>query len=223
MVKSIHPPCPVPFPKRSKPRWGCLPFRGYLKIFGADYVYLLHAGWLTSKLGFQRYWVKFSVAKSKLGSDHKRPISNPPTPLPPMFKTAKFQICQRCYQPNLPFDFGGYDYWRLWILAGTALADLKFGVCGCRPVNLWTPFKPGEIILWLILALYSSIRDGFCWVIWARLINETGSRNLAPRVGLPGCQIEISNISTGQAVDQHLKIYYMLFLSSVRSDQKSDV
>jgi len=35
--------------------------------------------------------------------------------------------------PNLTFDFGSYDYWRLWILAGTALAVLNFGVCGCRP------------------------------------------------------------------------------------------
>jgi len=34
---------------------------------------------------------------------------------------------------NLTFDFGGYDYWRLWILEGTALAVLKLGVCGCRP------------------------------------------------------------------------------------------
>jgi len=51
-----------------------------------------------------------------------------------MFKTAKFQIRPRRYQPNLTFDLGGYvDYWRLWILAGTALAVLKFGVCGCRP------------------------------------------------------------------------------------------
>ena len=37
---------------------------------------------------------------SKSGSYHKRKISNPPTPLPPMFKTAKFQIHQRRYQPN---------------------------------------------------------------------------------------------------------------------------
>jgi len=50
-----------------------------------------------------------------------------------MFKTAKFQIRQRRYQPNLSFDFGGNDYWRFWILAGTALAVLNFGVCGCRP------------------------------------------------------------------------------------------
>jgi len=50
-----------------------------------------------------------------------------------MFKTAKFQIRQRRYQPNLIFHFGGYDYWRLRILAGTALVVLKFGVCGCRP------------------------------------------------------------------------------------------
>jgi len=50
-----------------------------------------------------------------------------------MFKTAKFQIRQRRYQPNVTVDFGGYDYWRLWALAGTALAVLKFGVCGCRP------------------------------------------------------------------------------------------
>jgi len=35
------------------------------------------------------------------GNYHKRQISNPPTPLPPMFKTAKFQISQRRYQPNL--------------------------------------------------------------------------------------------------------------------------
>jgi len=52
-----------------------------------------------------------------------------------MFKTVKFQTHQRRYQPNLTlpnltFDFGGYDYWRLWILAGKALAVLKFGVCG---------------------------------------------------------------------------------------------
>jgi len=50
-----------------------------------------------------------------------------------MFKTAKFQIRQRRYQPNLTFDFGGYDYWRLSILAGTALAVLKLGVGGCHP------------------------------------------------------------------------------------------
>jgi len=60
-----------------------------------------------------------------------------------MFRTAKFQIRQRRYQPNLTlsnltlssltFDFGGYDYWRLWILAGTALSGLKFGIRGCRP------------------------------------------------------------------------------------------
>jgi len=30
------------------------------------------------------------------GSYHKRQISNPPTPLPPMFKTAKVQFRQRC-------------------------------------------------------------------------------------------------------------------------------
>jgi len=51
---------------------------------------------------------------------------------------AKFLIRQRRYQrnlalPNLTFDFGGYDHWRLWILAGTALAVPKFGVCGCHP------------------------------------------------------------------------------------------
>jgi len=45
-----------------------------------------------------------------------------------MFKTAKFRIRQRRYQSNL--TFGGYEYWLLWILAGTALAVLKFGVCG---------------------------------------------------------------------------------------------
>jgi len=60
-------------------------------------------------------------------SYHKRQVSNPPTPLPPMYKTAKFQIRQRRCQPNLTlanltFDFGGYDHWRSWILAGTALA-----------------------------------------------------------------------------------------------------
>jgi len=44
---------------------------------------------------------------------------------------AKYQIRQRRYQPNL--TFGGYDYWRLWILAGTVLAVLKFGVRGCHP------------------------------------------------------------------------------------------
>jgi len=33
--------------------------------------------------------------------------------------------------PNLTFDCGGYDYWRLWMLAGTAFTVLKF-VCGCR-------------------------------------------------------------------------------------------
>jgi len=32
---------------------------------------------------------------------HKRQISNSPTPLPPMLKTANFQIRQRRYQPNL--------------------------------------------------------------------------------------------------------------------------
>jgi len=44
---------------------------------------------------------------------------------------AKFQSRKRHYQPNLTFYFGGYDYWHLWILAGTALAVLKFSVCGC--------------------------------------------------------------------------------------------
>jgi len=61
---------------------------------------------------------------------YQRQISKPPTPLPPMFKTAKFQIRQRS---NLTFEFGGYDYWRLWILVGMALVVLKFEVCGCRP------------------------------------------------------------------------------------------
>jgi len=45
-----------------------------------------------------------------LGSYHKRQISNPPTLLPPMLKSLRFQICQRPCQPNLTFDFGGYDY-----------------------------------------------------------------------------------------------------------------
>jgi len=63
-----------------------------------------------------------------------------------MFKTTKFQIHQRRYQPNLTytnliFDFGGYDYWRLWILAGTALAVLKFGVFGCRPTKQTFGFR----------------------------------------------------------------------------------
>jgi len=58
-----------------------------------------------------------------------------------MFKTAKFQTRQRRYQPNLTFDLGGYDYWRLWILAGTALAVLKFGVCGCRPTYILTHYR----------------------------------------------------------------------------------
>jgi len=53
-----------------------------------------------------------------------------------MVKTAKFQFRQHRYKPNLTFDFGGYDYWRLWILADAALAVLKFGVCGYRPVRL---------------------------------------------------------------------------------------
>jgi len=65
-----------------------------------------------------------------------------------MFKTAKFQIRQRRYQsnltyltePNLTFDFGGYVYWRVGILAGTALAVLKFGVCGYRPTLYCSPF-----------------------------------------------------------------------------------
>jgi len=35
-----------------------------------------------------------------LGSYHKRQILNPRTPLPPMVKSAKFQIRQRSYQPN---------------------------------------------------------------------------------------------------------------------------
>jgi len=52
-----------------------------------------------------------------------------------LFKTAKFQICQRRYQPNLTFDFGGYDYWHLRILANTALVVLKFGV-GAAPVQV---------------------------------------------------------------------------------------
>jgi len=53
---------------------------------------------------------------------------------------AKFQIRERryhqCPKPpnfkstnaaNLTFDFGGYDYWHLRILADTALTVLKFG------------------------------------------------------------------------------------------------
>jgi len=71
-----------------------------------------------------------------MGSFHKRQVKNLPTPIL-MLKTTKIQIRQRRYQPNLTlpnltFEFGGYDYWRLWILAVTTLAVLKFGVCGCR-------------------------------------------------------------------------------------------
>jgi len=44
-------------------------------------------------------------------SHHKRQISNPPRPLPPMFKTAKCHPPpQRRYQRNLWL-------WRLWLLA----------------------------------------------------------------------------------------------------------
>jgi len=51
-------------------------------------------------------WVTILLAEQEenchdKGSYHKRQISNPPTPLPLMFKTAKFQIRQRRYQPNL--------------------------------------------------------------------------------------------------------------------------
>jgi len=77
------------------------------------------------------YFVHGFTFLPPLSSFLKRQISNPPTPLPPMFKTAKFQIRLRCYQPNLTSDSSGSDYWRLWILAGTALAVFKFGVCGC--------------------------------------------------------------------------------------------
>jgi len=55
-------------------------------------------------------YVSSTHRELKKDSYHKRKISNPPTPLPPMFKTAKFQIRQRHYQPNPTFDFGGYDY-----------------------------------------------------------------------------------------------------------------
>jgi len=48
---------------------------------------------------------------------------------------AKFLIRQRRYQPNLTFDFGGYDYWRLWILVGTALAVLKFAFVGAAALD----------------------------------------------------------------------------------------
>jgi len=76
---------------------------------------------------------------------------------------AKFQIRQRRYhqcsklpnfkstnaatnqtKPILTFDFGGYDYWRLLILAGTALAVLKFFVCGCRPKNRTAMHEDGS-------------------------------------------------------------------------------
>jgi len=68
------------------------------------------------------------------GSYHKRQISNPPTPLPPMFKNTKFQTRKRRYQPNLTlpnliFDFG-YYYWRLWMLAGTAFAVWNLAFVG---------------------------------------------------------------------------------------------
>ena len=55
-----------------------------------------------------------------------------------MFKTAKFQIRQRRYQPNLTEP--NLRLWWLWLLAlmdtaaGTALAVLKFDVCGYRPI-----------------------------------------------------------------------------------------
>jgi len=43
------------------------------------------------------------------GSYHKPLISNPPTPLPPMFKTApNFKSTNA--GTNLTFDFGGYGY-----------------------------------------------------------------------------------------------------------------
>jgi len=45
-------------------------------------------------------WLK-NKSIFKKGSYHKRQISNPPTPLPPMFKTAIFRIHRRRYQPNL--------------------------------------------------------------------------------------------------------------------------
>jgi len=65
----------------------------------------------------------------KKGSYHKRQISNPQTPLPPMFKTAKFLIRQRRYQPNLTlpkhwqlalmdsggYSVGGFEIWRLCV------------------------------------------------------------------------------------------------------------
>jgi len=58
-----------------------------------------------------------------------------------MFKVAKFQTRQRCYQifntanaaTNLTFDFGN-DCWRLWILLDMASAPLVvLGVFGYRP------------------------------------------------------------------------------------------
>jgi len=39
------------------------------------------------------------------GSYHKGQISNPLTMLPPMFETAKFQIRQRRYQPDLTLPY----------------------------------------------------------------------------------------------------------------------
>jgi len=48
-----------------------------------------------------------------------------------MFKTAKLQIRQRRYQPNLAlpnltFDFGGYDYWRYWRVRQWRFGNLAF-------------------------------------------------------------------------------------------------
>jgi len=67
----------------------------------------------------------------QLGSYHKRRISNPPTPLPPLFKPPNFKstnAATNLTSPNLieplilmVMDTGGY---------GVA-AVLKFGICGC--------------------------------------------------------------------------------------------
>ena len=56
---------------------------------------------LSERLGIIMF-ANRSAMQSYTGSYHKRPFLNTPTPpLQPMFKTAKFQIRQRSYPPNL--------------------------------------------------------------------------------------------------------------------------
>jgi len=41
------------------------------------------------------------------------------------WRVQRWRIWNLAVVTNITFDFSGYDHWRLWILAGTALADIR--------------------------------------------------------------------------------------------------